>query len=77
MIMKMDTFENVDHEDFASGKSFVSLSTENLRLVVNYLLLFMRFLYRKSLFKIVLTRSFFFFICQLIFKMFAAHFATK
>ena len=82
MIMKMHSFRKIllDHEDYVSGMSLVSFcndfeqplqNTEDLKfLQENIYLPYMRFLYRKSLFKNVFDQKFF--ICQPIFNMFAA-----
>ena len=85
--MKMHCFQKLllGHEDFLSGMSFVPLNidfeqplqkTKNLKfLQENIYLPYMRFLYRRSLFKNVFGQNFC--ICQPIFKILAAHFATN
>ena len=88
MIMKMLCFRKclLDHEDFFSDVSLVSFcyafeqplqNTDNLFFCVceNIYLPYMRVLYRNSLFKNVFDQNSF--ICQPVFKMFAAHFATN
>ena len=86
MIVKMRIFRDflLDHEDFVSGMSFVSFYNDFEQSLLNLNLKFLReniylpsirFLYRKSLFKIVFDQNFF--ICQPIFKIFATHFATN
>ena len=78
MIVKMHIFREIlpDHEDFVSGMSFVSIynNFEQSGLNSKNLKFLREILYRKSLFKIVFDHIF---ICQPIFKIFAAHFATN
>ena len=85
--MKKHIFQEflIHSEDFVSGMSFVSFyndfeksryNSENLKFLrKNIYLPSMRFLYRNSLFKNVLTRTFFYFSTD--FQNFAADFATN
>ena len=72
MIVKMCIFQEflLDNEDFVSGMSFVSFYNDFEQSCLNSIsfkflreniyLTFIRFLYRKSLFKIFLSRTFLF-----------------